>query len=255
MAPRSRHLVCVRRSCRLQLKYSSLCVEVLGSAQHRRASGLTALPQGPSLRSGLKCPGPSSLNRPHPPYSPTRPNFPVVRVICGAFAVPAAAGLGRRRAVPSFRGHSFSACRPPRPRRVRRLRAPSSSSARFAFVHRSLDSALSTSHLIRFMWNPLSGSPGSLIRYNLLSCLPPLADLTRHSTLPSRRRLLLPSFRPSRLPFSPSDISTVASGHLHRQDSHLLERQLASLHERTGFKPPSPLDFALLQRAVSPSGK
>jgi hypothetical protein len=91
------------------------------------------------------------------------------------------------------------------------------------------------------MWNPLSGSPGSLIRYNLLSCLPPLADLTRHSTLPSRRRLLLPSFRPSRLPFSPSDISTVASGHLHRQDSHLLERQLASLHERTGFEPPSPL--------------
>ena len=73
-----------------------------------------------------------------------------MRVICGAFAVPAAAGLGRRRAVPSFRGHSFSACRPPRPRRVRRLRAPSSSSARFAFVHRSLDSTLSTSH-----FNPL----------------------------------------------------------------------------------------------------
>ena len=91
------------------------------------------------------------------------------------------------------------------------------------------------------MWNPLSGSPGSLIRYNLLSCLPPLADLTRQSTLPSRRRLLLPSFRPSRLPFSPSDISTVASGHLHRQDSHLLEQQLASLHERGGFELPSPL--------------
>ena len=98
--------------------------------------------------------------------------------------------------------------------------------------------------LIRFMWNPLSGSPDSLIRYNLLSCLPPLADLTRHSTLPSRRRLLLPSFRPSRLPFSPSDISTVASGHLHRQDSHLLERQLASLHERTEFETSSPVDSA-----------
>jgi len=53
VAPRSRHLVCIRRSCRLQPKYSSLCVEILGSAQHRRASGLTALPQGPSLRSGL----------------------------------------------------------------------------------------------------------------------------------------------------------------------------------------------------------
>jgi hypothetical protein len=35
--------------------------------------------------------------------------------------------------------------------------------------------------------------------------------LTRHS-LPSQRRLLLPSFRPSWSPFSPSDISTVASG-------------------------------------------
>jgi hypothetical protein len=28
----------------------------------------------------------------------------------------------------------------------------------------------------------------------------------------------------------------VASGHLHRQDSHLLERQLASLHERAEFE-------------------
>jgi hypothetical protein len=36
----------------------------------------------------------------------------------------------------------------------------------------------------------------------------------------------------------------VASGHLHRQDSHLLERQLASLHERAGFEPPRPVDFA-----------
>ena len=111
-----------------------------------------------------------------------------------------------------------------------------SSSAGFAFVHPSLDSALSTPH-----FNPLhveftfgvSRFAHSLQPAELLASL---ADLTRHS-LPSQRRLLLPSFRPSRLPFSPSDISTVASGHLHRQDSHLLERQLASLHERTGFEP------------------
>jgi hypothetical protein len=32
----------------------------------------------------------------------------------------------------------------------------------------------------------------------------------------------------------------VASGHLHRQDSHLLEQQLASLHERGGFELSSP---------------
>ena len=59
-----------------------------------------------------------------------------------------------------------------------------------------------------------------------------LADLTRQLNLPSQRRLLLPSFRPSRSPSSPSDITTVASGHLHRQHSHLLEWQLAALHER-----------------------
>src|ERR1700730_5329012 len=40
----------------------------------------------------------------------------------------------------------------------------------------------------------------------------------------------------SRSPFSPSDIYTVASGHLHRQDSHLLEWQLASLHEGVEFE-------------------
>ena len=62
--------------------------------------------------------------------------------------------------------------------------------------------------------------------------LAPLADLTGHS-LPSQQGLLPPSFRPSRSPSSPSDISTVASGHLHRQDFHLLERQLASLHRHT----------------------
>jgi hypothetical protein len=34
-----------------------------------------ALPQGPSLRSGLCCPGPSTLNRPHPPHSQAHPDF------------------------------------------------------------------------------------------------------------------------------------------------------------------------------------
>ena len=36
---------------------------------------MTALPQGSSLRSGLCCPGPSSLNRPHAPHSPAHPAF------------------------------------------------------------------------------------------------------------------------------------------------------------------------------------
>jgi hypothetical protein len=37
--------------------------------EHRHSSSLAALPQGPSLRTGLCCPGPSSLSRPHPPHS------------------------------------------------------------------------------------------------------------------------------------------------------------------------------------------
>jgi len=43
--------------------------------EHRRASGRTALPQGPSLRSRLCCPGPSSLNRPHPSPSQAHRDF------------------------------------------------------------------------------------------------------------------------------------------------------------------------------------
>jgi hypothetical protein len=45
--------------------------------KHLRASGHAALPQGPSLRSGLFCPGPSTLNRPHPPHSRAHPDFTV----------------------------------------------------------------------------------------------------------------------------------------------------------------------------------
>ena len=46
-----------------------------------------ALPQGPSLRSGFFCPGPSTLNRPHPPHSQAHPDFTAVRLIPDAFAV------------------------------------------------------------------------------------------------------------------------------------------------------------------------
>jgi hypothetical protein len=58
-----------------------------------------------------------------------------------------------------------------------------------------------------------------------------LASLADRTNVPiGLQRLLLPSFRSSRSPSSPSDITTVASGFLHRQDFHLLERLLASLH-------------------------
>ena len=59
-----------------------------------------ALLQGPSLRSRLCCPGPSSLNRPHPLHSQAHRNFTAQRFICSAFAVRER--LGDPRAVPRF---------------------------------------------------------------------------------------------------------------------------------------------------------
>src|SRR5258708_31723549 len=61
-----------------------------------------ALPQGPSLRSGLFCPGPSSLIRPHPPHSRAHPDFTAWRLIRDAFAVHIRICLGDPRLVLSF---------------------------------------------------------------------------------------------------------------------------------------------------------
>jgi hypothetical protein len=60
-----------------------------------------ALPQGPSLRTRLCCPGPSSLSRPHPPRSQAHRNFAAWRLIRDAFAVRER--LGDPRVVPGFR--------------------------------------------------------------------------------------------------------------------------------------------------------
>ena len=60
-----------------------------------------ARPQGSSLRSGLCCPGPSTLSRPHPPHSQAQRAFPARRLIRAAFAVWA--HLGDPRVVPCFR--------------------------------------------------------------------------------------------------------------------------------------------------------
>src|SRR3954453_5482884 len=67
-------------------------------------------PQGPSLGSGLCCPGPSSLNRPHPPHSPAHRDFTAGRLIRDAFAVRER--RGDPRVVPGFRDHSVLTCRP-----------------------------------------------------------------------------------------------------------------------------------------------
>ena len=58
-------------------------------------------PQGSSLGPGLCCPGPSSLNRPHPPHSQAHRDFTERRLIRDAFAVRER--RGDPRVVPSFR--------------------------------------------------------------------------------------------------------------------------------------------------------
>ncbi len=81
---------------------------------HLRLSGSAALPQGPSLRSGLFCPGPSTLNRPHPPHAQAHPDF----AACGLYEMPSLCTLrlGDLRVVPRFHCPSFLTCRPLRPR-------------------------------------------------------------------------------------------------------------------------------------------
>ena len=62
---------------------------------------LAPLPQRSSLRSGLYCPSPSTLIRPHPSHSQAHPDFTAWRLIRDAFAV--LVRLGDPRLVPCFR--------------------------------------------------------------------------------------------------------------------------------------------------------
>src|SRR5215469_3700707 len=64
---------------------------------------VVALPQGSSLRSGLFCPSPSTLNRPHPPQLRAHLDFAALRFIRDAFAVHAPLCLGDPPLVLSFR--------------------------------------------------------------------------------------------------------------------------------------------------------
>src|SRR5439155_14896115 len=79
---------------------------------------LAPLPQRSSLRSGLYCPRPSTLIRPHPFHSQAHPNFIAVRFIREAFAV--LVRLGDPRLFRAFVVRSLSTCRPLRPRGVPR---------------------------------------------------------------------------------------------------------------------------------------
>jgi len=75
------------RAPRFQTCLSPLCVGAVVRLSAAIRATVVALPQGSSLRSGLFCPGPSTLNRPHPPQLRAHLDFAALRFIRDAFAV------------------------------------------------------------------------------------------------------------------------------------------------------------------------
>jgi hypothetical protein len=101
LVPKSGVLLVVRFPSALRApRYHDGCPALrraVDSIMHRRP------PQRPSLGAGLFCPGPSSLNRPHPPHSQAHRDFTAWRLIRDAFAVRER--RGDPRVVPGF--HRF----------------------------------------------------------------------------------------------------------------------------------------------------
>ena len=95
-----RHPVCIRLSCTSWSRRLSRTAPGRGLDNAPPWWVTTPPPQRPSLGSGLFCPGPSSLNRPHPPHSQAHRDFNAWRLIRDAFAVRER--LGGPRVVPGF---------------------------------------------------------------------------------------------------------------------------------------------------------
>ncbi len=165
------------------------------------------LPQRSSLRSGVYCPGPSSLIRPHPPHSQAHSDFTACRLIRNAFAVRVR--LGDPRVVPCF------CCMFP-------LAMPSSTTA-------GTPLAVGAQFLRQRHWPSPElerlGTPkkphhllpmgrtfaASLLRYSLrpAQLLATLADRTGYFSQPTAA---FPSrLSTGRSPFPPLDITTVAT--------------------------------------------
>ena len=169
-----------------------------------------ALPQGPSVRSGLCGPSPSTLTRPHPPHSRAHRDFAAQRFMRDAFAVP----WPRRPASGSVLSLRVL-CRHAtlyRPRGVRRLHTPSSLTG---------DAGLHTTLIVRHSQVPhksasrgpvISGLPRFASCCGLSTCLPPLADPTGIRSQPTET--FTPGLPTSWSPFSSPSMTTMAAGQL-----------------------------------------
>jgi hypothetical protein len=168
------------------------------------------LPQGPSLGSGLCCPDPSSLNRPHPPHSQAHPHFTALRLIGDALAVRCR--LGDPRGVPSFCWSFF-----PNMPSFQTAGSPSVALTQFfpddSDLHQAFSgSVLPSDPLIRFRGVVLFAA--SLFRYPLrpAELLVPLADLT--GTIAQPTETFTPELSTGRSPFPRSGITTVVTEQL-----------------------------------------
>jgi hypothetical protein len=151
---------------------------------------ITPPPQRPSLGSGLSCPGPASLNRPHPSHSPAHRDFTARRLIRDAFAVRER--RGDPRVVPSFRCTVL----PDMPSSP----TPGSSVIALSNITMTTRSSphpnrLDTPNTPAIRFTRGSNYVASLVRncYGLSGCSSPWSDQTEIS--PGHRRLLRPGFR------------------------------------------------------------
>ena len=170
-----RHPVCIRLSCTSWSRRLSRTAPGRG-LDHAPPWWVTSPPpQGPSLGSGLFCPGPSSLNRPHPPHSQAHRDFTARRLIRDAFAVRER--LGDPRVVPGFRC-SFLPGMPSSP-------TPGSPASIYSRTSMptwpsSHDHRLGTPNIPAIRSTRVSHFVASLVRfrYGLPGCSPPCTDQT-----------------------------------------------------------------------------
>ena len=187
----SRRMVCVHPSCPpLADAESPFCAGGVARVNTAMRAVCTALPQGPSLRSGFCCPGPSSLIRPHPPHSRAHHDFAARRFIRDAFAVLSprrpATGSVLSPLVPSQHAVLCD------PGELTGDLRPTTSPTTLAFASSGHARRSQVAPTIRFKWVPrfrgFSGSP-------LLRPVELLASLTDPTGSPQPQRRVHPGFR------------------------------------------------------------
>ena len=177
------------------------------------------------------CPGPSSLNRPHPPHSQAHRDFTAWRLIRDAFAVRER--LGDPRAVPGFRctflpgmpssptpGSSTSICSRPS--------MPTWPSPSYYWLGTPDTPAIRSTRVFHFVASLVR------LRYGLPGCSPPCTDRTGTSQ-PSGAFTTRLSNGLVSLPVAGYNYNSGWISFCWR-DSHPLEWQLASLHNRVEDK-------------------